>query len=130
MSLILFLGFPIRNFMEFAKRFEDLEIWQESRRLNRIVYFAAQSCNDYGYRNQITRAALSVMSNIAEGFERKTTKDFAHFLDFSKASSGEVRSISYALEDISVWKKTKATDIRADYEILSKRIAKFQSHLR
>jgi four helix bundle protein len=116
--------------MEFAKRFEDLEIWQESRRLNRIVYFAAQSCNDYGYRNQITRAALSVMSNIAEGFERKTTKDFAHFLDFSKASSGEVRSISYALEDISVWKKTKATDIRADYEILSKRIAKFQSHLR
>ena len=74
----------------FAERFEDLEIWQEARRLHLEVYQSLHKCSDYSFRDQMRRAALSVMNNIAEGFERRTPKDFGHFLDIAKGSSGEV----------------------------------------
>jgi len=116
--------------MSFAKRFEELEIWQEARRLNRQVYHSLRSCKDYSFRDQMQRAALSVMNNIAEGFERKTKKDFAHFLDLAKASAGEVRSMAFAAEDITILDTPEATNLRTDYESLGRRIASFQKHLR
>ena len=70
------------------------------------------------------------MNNISEGFERNTDKDFAHFLDIAKSSSGEVRSIIYAAEDVCILAETKAVELRSAYEVLSKRIAAFQKHLR
>jgi four helix bundle protein len=76
------------------------------------------------------RAALSAMNNIAEGFERKTKKDFAHFLDLAKGSAGEVRSMTFAAEDIAIIQKGEAEQLRADYETLSRRIAGFQKRLR
>ena len=84
---------------EFAKRFEDLRIWQQSRVLANDVYDALSNCRDYGFRDQMQRAAVSSMNNIAEGFERRSMKDFGHFLDIAKASSGEVRSMLYLAED-------------------------------
>jgi four helix bundle protein len=79
--------------------FEELWIWQQSRVLVRDVYrdFRPQTpgCRDYGFRNQLQPAALSVMNNIAEGFERFTDADFARFLDIAKGSCGEVRSMYY-----------------------------------
>ena len=84
---------------EFAKRFEDLRIWQQSRVLANEVYDTLSNCRDYGFRDQIQRAAVSSMNNIAEGFERRSTKDFGHFLDIAKASPGEVRSMLYLAED-------------------------------
>jgi four helix bundle protein len=72
--------------MAFAERFEDLEIWQESRRLHNLVYRALDKCKAFSFRDQMRRAALSVMNNISEGFERRTKKDFAHFLDLAKGS--------------------------------------------
>jgi four helix bundle protein len=116
--------------MAFAERFEDLEIWQVARRLNREVYLAFKPCRSFFYRDQAGRAALSVMNNIAEGFERRTPKDFAHFLDTAKSSSGEVRSITYAAEDVGILDTTVAVHLRANYALLSKRIAAFQRHLR
>jgi four helix bundle protein len=116
--------------MSFAKRFEDLEIWQEARRLYREVYGSLRGCKDYSFRDQMQRAALSVMNNIAEGFERKTKKDFAHFLDLAKGSAGEVRSMTFAAEDIAIIQKGEAEQLRADYETLARRIASFQKHLR
>ncbi len=62
---------------EFAKRFEDLEIWQEARRLAVEVYLVFRECRDYGFRNQIQDASVSVMNNTAEGFERRSKKNFA-----------------------------------------------------
>ena len=59
-------------------------------------------CRDYSFRDQMRRAALSVMNNISEGFERRTPKDFAHFLDIAKGSAGEVRSMTYAAEDLKI----------------------------
>ena len=79
------------------ERFEDLISWQKARELNRLIYKASNNgafAKDYGLRDQLRRASISVMSNIAEGFERKTPKDFAHILDQAKGSCGEVRSIS------------------------------------
>ena len=116
--------------MSFAERFEDLEIWQEARRLYREVYGSLRGCKDYSFRDQMQRAALSVMNNIAEGFERKTKKDFAHFLDLAKGSAGEVRSMTFAAEDIAIIQKGEAEQLRADYETLARRIASFQKHLR
>jgi four helix bundle protein len=70
------------------------------------------------------------MNNISEGFERRTAKDFAHFLDLAKGSAGEVRSMAYAAEDLKILGNEFASALRSNYETLSKRIAAFQKHLR
>lgn len=116
--------------MTFAEKFEDLDIWRESRRLNKLIYSSIEDCRDYSFRDQIRRASLSVMNNISEGFERRTSKDFAHFLDLAKGSAGEVRSMTYAAEDLRILSNDTASELRMDYETLSKRIAAFQKHLR
>jgi four helix bundle protein len=117
-----------------ADRFEELKIWQCARILVPKIYslFGSETSGgmDFGFRNQITRAAVSVMNNIAEGFERKTDADFAHFLDVAKASSGEVRSMLYAAEDLGYINSQVAVNMRAEYENLSRGIAKLTSYLR
>lgn len=116
--------------MAFAERFEELEIWQEARRLHKRVYLLLRKCSDYSFRDQMRRAALSVMNNTAEGFERRTPKDFAHFLDLAKGSAGEVRSMSYAAHDVDILNEGDADSLRSEYEMLAKKIASFQRHLR
>lgn len=116
--------------MTFAEQFEDLEIWQESRRLYKVVYKLLEPCRDYSFRDQMQRAALSVMNNISEGFERRTPKDFAHFLDLAKASAGEVRSMAYAAEDVGIMNQSDADVLKKSFATLSKRIAAFQRYLR
>ncbi|MBE2181056.1 MAG: four helix bundle protein [Chthoniobacterales bacterium] len=88
--------------VSFAERFEELEIWREARSLHKQVHLALRGCKDYSFRDQMRRAALSVMNDIAEGFERRTKKDFAHFLDLAKGLSGEVRSMTFAAEDVAI----------------------------
>ena len=84
---------------DFAERFEDLRIWQQARVLTNDVFDVLDNCRDYSFKYQMTRASTSVMNNIAEGFEGRTAKDFGHFLDIAKGSSGEVRSMLYLAED-------------------------------
>ncbi len=116
--------------MPSAQKFEDLEIWKESRRLSKIIYASLENCRDYSFRDQMRRAALSVMNNISEGFERRTPKDFAHFFDLAKGSAGEVRSMTYVAEDLKILRSDIAIGLRVDCETISKRIAFFQKHLR
>lgn len=113
--------------MSFAQRFEELEIWKEARALNREVFAALQGCRDFSFKDQMQRAALSVMNNTAEGFERRTKKDFAHFLDLAKGSAGEVRSMSFAAVDMCVLRSPEAEALRDSYEALSRRIASCQN---
>ena len=120
--------------MKLAKRFEDLHIWQEARVQVLIIYrsfmpASARYC-DSSFRDQLQRAAISVMNNIAEGFERKTQKDFAHFLDQAKGSCGEVRSMLYVAEDLNYLSAEMASRMRADAEKLSAGIAGLARHLR
>lgn len=116
--------------MAFAERFEELEIWKEARRLNKLSYQSLETCRDWSFRDQFRRAALSVMNNIAEGFERRTTKEFSRYLDIAKGSSGEIRSMTYAAEDVEILDSTKALEFRSAYEVLSKRIASFHNSLK
>lgn len=84
------------------KNFEELEIWQVGRRLTQEVYTLAQTSKlsrDYGLRDQMQRAAVSIMSNIAEGFERGGNQEFVQFLYVAKASCGELRSQLYVALD-------------------------------
>ncbi len=77
------------------ERFEDLIVWQKAKELVLFIYKNFKDCKDWGFKDQIQRAALSVMNNIAEGFERRADKQFKHFLFIAKSSSAEVRSMMY-----------------------------------
>ena len=76
-------------------KFEDLEVWKQSARLSADVYRGMQSVRDFGFRDQLTRAGLSVPSNIAEGFERESNREFVNFLSYAKGSCGELRTQAY-----------------------------------
>ena len=116
--------------MGFAENFEDLQIWQRSRVLTNEIYDSFEKIRDFEFRSQIQSAAVSVMNNIAEGFERRTKKDFAHFLDLSKGSSGEVRSMLYLAEDRRYLSQSAAENLRTEYKDLSKSIGALASKLR
>ncbi len=91
-----------------VERFEDLIAWQKARVLTREIYGVTQNgrfAQDYGLRNQIQRAAVSIMSNVAEGFERGSRGEFHQFLSIAKASCAEVRSQLYVALDIGYLEK-------------------------
>ncbi len=113
----------------FAERFEDLRIWQQARVLANDVYDIMESCRDFSFRGQLERAATSAMNNIAEGFERRTSKDFGHFLDIAKGSSGEVRSMLYLAEDRKYVQPNLAGQLRLKAKDLSAGIAAFRRRL-
>ena len=80
------------------KSFEEIEAWQKSRELTRAIYAVSNKgpfSKDFGLRDQIRRASVSIMSNIAEGFERGGRGEFLQFLSVAKGSAGEVRSQLY-----------------------------------
>ncbi|MEN8165635.1 MAG: four helix bundle protein [Acidobacteriota bacterium] len=117
-----------------AKCFEDLWIWRQARVLVRHVYGdtldGSASARDFAFRDQIRRAAISVMNNIAEGFERGTDADFARFLGIAKASCGEVRSMYYLAEDCGYVEAPIAEERRRQTREISSGIATLIVHLR
>lgn len=83
-------------------RFEELDAWKVARELANLIYALGRESGfskDYGFKDQIQRAAVSVMNNIAEGFERGSNKDFAKFIFIARGSIGEVRSMLYLALD-------------------------------
>jgi four helix bundle protein len=89
--------------MPAIRRFEDIEAWKKARELVREIYKICSEgrlSKDFGLRDQLCRAAVSSMSNIAEGFSRNSDKDFSHFLDIAKGSVLEVQSLLYVTLDI------------------------------
>ncbi len=86
-----------------VKRFEDLLAWQKSRELVKLIYLLTKQeniCRDFGIINQLQRAAVSLMTNIAEGFERTHLKGKIQFYNVARASGGEIRSLIYVVNDI------------------------------
>ena len=75
--------------------FENLDVWKRSSRLCAEIYKTTSVLKDFGFRDQITRAGLSIPSNIAEGYERGSEKEKANFLKFAKGSVGEIRTQIY-----------------------------------
>jgi len=116
--------------MKKAETFEDLWIWQEAKILVNEIYADFKDCHDFGFMRQIQTAGISIMNNIAEGFERSTDPDFARFLDIAKGSSGEVRSMYYPAEDLEYISGDVAVARRERAIKISKGIASLISHLR
>ncbi|MFZ6014953.1 MAG: four helix bundle protein [Patescibacteria group bacterium] len=76
-----------------VQKFEDLIVWQKAKELNILIHTCMKHNNDFIFKNQIQRAALSVINNIAEGFDRQSTKEYKQFLHIAKGSCSEVRSM-------------------------------------
>jgi len=86
--------------MATVQQFEDLICWKKARELTKEVYFSLKDCKDNGFKDQIQRASVSILSNIAEGFERGTKQEFLNYLYIAKGSAGEVRAQLYVALDV------------------------------
>lgn len=75
------------------EKFEEIISWQKGKELTVLVYSEFKNCKDFSFKNQIERASVSIMNNIAEGFERRTNKELKNFLFIAKGSAGETRSM-------------------------------------
>src|SRR5437867_983688 len=96
--------------MSKIERFEDILGWQRGRELVKSVYEASSEppfARDFALTNQIRKAVISIPSNIAEGFERDTTKEYHHFVSISKASCAEVRTQLYIARDLGYLDETR-----------------------
>jgi four helix bundle protein len=107
------------------KRFEDLEIWQLARELLNLIYEDFKKSKDYIIKDQVIAAGLSVKNNIAEGFNRESDKEFKQFLNISRGSCGEVRSMYYTAEDQKYVTSEIANDRRRRSEVLHVKITNF-----
>lgn len=101
-------------------RFEELDVWKKSARLSADLYKAMANTKDFGFRDQITRAGLSIHSNIAEGYERGSNKEIANFLNYAKGSAGELRTQIYIGMDIGYIDKETGKHWLAEAETISR----------
>src|SRR5918996_515595 len=116
-----------------VKNFEDLEIWKDARRLTQEIYQLTKDSKfstDFALRDQIQRAAVSIMSNIAEGFERGGNQGFIQFLFVAKASCGEVRSQLYVALDQGYLGKTESEESIVAFRRLAGMIGNLINYLR
>jgi four helix bundle protein len=110
------------------ERFEDIKAWEMAKELVAIIYRLSADgkfSKDFGLRDQIRRASVSVMSNIAEGFERGSSKEFSRFLRMAKGSSGEVRSQLYIALELGYLDSADFETVKVKAENLSKALSGF-----
>jgi four helix bundle protein len=113
-------------------RFEEIEAWQTARELTRSVYALSNQgsfARDFGLRDQMRRAAVSAMSNIAEGFESRTQALFIDFLGRAKASAGEVRAQSYVALDAGYQSQSQFDTLFDQADKCSRQISRFMTYL-
>lgn len=118
--------------MPTISRFEDIDAWKTARELTRMIYSLSNQspfAQDFGLRNQIQRAAVSVMSNIAEGFESRTQAQFLEYLGRSRASAGEVRCQLYIAVDLNYLTQEQFKQVFDLADKSSRQIARFMIYL-
>ena len=116
-----------------ARTFEDIEIWRLARILVKNIFILTNSDKlrkQYCIVDQIQRAALSVMNNVSEGFERQANKEFIYFLKIAKGSVGEVRSMLYVLLDLKMIDDPQFQQFQTETMIISKSLSGFISYLK
>ena len=114
-------------------RFEDAEVWRLARSFASKVYLLTlkgKLADDYSFRDQLRRTAVSIMANIAEGFERKSNKELSRFLFIAKGSAGELRSHLYLARDINYIDKKVFDEFMKEVLIISKSLSGFIKYLR
>ncbi|MFH0969505.1 MAG: four helix bundle protein [Patescibacteria group bacterium] len=107
------------------ERFEDIIAWQKSRKVVIRVYESFKPIRDFSFRDQMQRAAVSIMNNIAEGFERRGDKEFRKFLFIAKGSCGELRAMLYLALDLEYIGKKDFDEIYNQSEEISKILSGF-----
>lgn len=112
-----------------AQRFEDLEVWQDARKFIADIYLIFKDNRDWGFRDQICRASISISNNIVEGFDRRGNKEFLRFLHIARASCSEVRSMLYLGLDIGYLSDKQFEDLAQKAESISKRLYAFIRYL-
>ena len=113
-----------------VERFEDLIAWQKARVLTKMIYAMTKRgefARDFGLNNQIQKAAVSVMSNIAEGFERSGRAEFNQFLAVAKASCAEVRSQLYVALDIGYLTESEFQALKVKAEEVSRILSRLKA---
>ncbi len=114
-------------------RFEEIKAWQLGRELVKSIYALSKKgefSKDYGFKDQIRRATISIMSNVAEGFERFSKKEFIQYLNIARGSAGEVRSHLYLALDLEYIKQEEFTDMKRKCESISGHIWNFMKYLK
>jgi len=113
-------------------RFEEIEAWQTARELTKLIYLFTEESKfsrDFGLKDQVRRASVSIMSNIAEGFESQIQVQFIRYLGIAKASAGEVRSQLYVSRDLEYISHDQFAKAFAMAEKASRQTARFISYL-
>jgi len=116
-----------------VKKFEEIESWKRARSLTKRIYDATVTgpfAKDFGLRDQIRRAAISILSNIAEGFERGGDKEFVQFLSVAKGSSGELRAQLYVALDQQYISVEAFKALSEDAAEISRLISGFMKYLK
>ncbi len=119
--------------MSSIQRFEDIEAWKQGRELTKSIYTLTgkgEFAREFGLRHQIRRAALSVISNIAEGFSRQTDKEFLQFLYVAKGSTSEVQSQLYVALDLCYISREEFDGLYKQADEVGKLIFGFIRYLR
>ena len=114
------------------QKFEDLEIWSLAREICQLVEFLIQNTNlktNYSLRDQIDRSSVSIMDNIAEGFERNGNREFIQFLSIAKGSAGEVKSQSYRAFDKNLITKEQHLKLNEIVELEKNKIGAMMNYL-
>ena len=119
--------------MSTIQKFEDLKVWQKAREVNLHIYKLSNKgsfSKDFGLRDQIRRASVSIISNIAEGFERNGNKEFNQFLSIAKASAAEVRAQLYVAIDLEYISKEEFEEVVTKLIEVSKMLAGLMNYLK
>ncbi|MBE6337225.1 MAG: four helix bundle protein [Lentimicrobiaceae bacterium] len=112
------------------RNFENLRVWQEARLLVTAIYKMMQTCNDYGFRDQIQRASLSIMNNIAEGSESGSDKAYIRYLNIAHGSCAEVKSMLYLCETLDYCSSEKRQELQSKLSMVSSQIYKLTAYLK
>ncbi len=105
-----------------VEKFEDLEVWRMSMNLSVLIYRALKDCKDFGLRDQIQRSSVSIPSNIAEGFGRKSNKQYMYFLRISQGSCAELRTQLYLAKEVNVLSQDQSEELLELTRVISRMI--------
>lgn len=113
------------------ERFEDMKVWKDTRIFVKEIYKIPKSRfkNDYEFMNQLRRAAVSIALNIAEGHERRTNKDFAHFITMAKGSAGECRAALYLASDLGYISEAAHKELHTEVMKIIRQLSGFSNYL-
>ena len=115
------------------QKFEDMKVWQDAREFVKRIYKSSSNekfKKDFGLRDQIQRASVSIMSNIAEGYERDSNKELIRFLIIAKGSAGEVRSLLYVANDLGYITENEFSNHYESAVSIIKQISNFIKYLK